>query len=208
MKTLIRRAKRILAHELHSLRHRYLDNFIFIHINKTGGSSIEKALNIPFAHRTALEKIEKIGRQQWENKYTFTIVRNPWDKVVSHYHYCLQKDKTVIGVRISTIGFADWVKLFYGNKDSLHGKAPTRMFMPQSNWITDHDGQILVNFICRFENLNDDFNYVCGKLGKTAILPHVKPSNHGNYRDYYDEETIEMVACWFSKDIENFGYRW
>ena len=70
-----------------SMKYRHLDRFVFIHINKTGGSSIAKALNIPSVHRTAQEKIEEIGQKNWDRKLTFTVVRNPWDKVVSLYHY-------------------------------------------------------------------------------------------------------------------------
>ena len=81
-----------------------------------------------------------------------------------------------------------------------------KMFQPQSDWITDLNGKILVNYICRFENLDDDFSYVCRKLGKSVSLPHVKASEHGHYSDYYDEETIKIVASWFKKDIQNFGY--
>ncbi len=190
--------------KLHTLRHHYIDKFVFIHINKTGGSSIEKALRIPFEHKTALEKIKEIGRRQWERRYTFTVVRNPWDKVVSHYHYRVQTNQTNLGVK--NIEFRDWVRLTYGNKDPFYYDKP-KMFMPQYNWITDHDGNILVDFICRFENLSYDFDYVCKKLGKAVSLPHTKASKHSHYSDYYDEETIGIVASWFKKDIQNFGYR-
>jgi chondroitin 4-sulfotransferase 11 len=179
------------------------DNFIFIHINKTGGSSIEKALNLPFEHKTALEKIEEIGHQQWESKFTFSVIRNPWDKVVSHYHYRVQTNQTGLGAK--TIGFKEWVKLSYGNKDPFYYDQP-RMFMPQFDWLADEGGRVLVGFICRFENLDDDFNVVCSKIGRRANLPHLKASQRGNYRDYYNEETIEIVARWFCKDIESFGY--
>lgn len=180
-----------------------LNSFIFIHINKTGGSSIEKALNLPFEHKTALEKIGEIGRQQWDSKFTFSVIRNPWDKVVSHYHYRVQTNQTGLGV--NSIGFKEWVKLSYGNKDPLYYDKP-KMFMPQFDWLTDDGGRVLVDFICRFENLADDFNVVCRKIGRNPSLPRLKASMRGNYSDYYDTESIEIVARWFSQDIENFGY--
>lgn len=179
------------------------DNFVFIHINKTGGSSIEKALNLPFEHKTALEKIAEIGRQEWESRFIFSVIRNPWDKVVSHYHYRVQTNQTGLGV--NTIGFKEWVRLAYGNKDPLYYDKP-KMFMPQVDWLTDGNRRILVDFICRFENLDEDFRVVCSEIGRNASLPHLKASKRGNYRDYYDSKTVEIVARWFSKDIENFGY--
>ena len=185
------------------LRHRNFDKFIFIHINKTGGSSIEKALNIPPEHLTALEKIEELGRKNWERRFSFTVIRNPWDKVVSHYHYRVQINNIDLSVR--PIGFKEWVKRTYGIQDVFYYDNP-KMFMPQSDWITDHNGRVLVDFVCRFENLDDDFSYVCEKLRKSTNLPHIKASKRGKYGNYYDEETIEIVARWFSKDIERFGY--
>jgi len=204
MRNLLIKSINYFPRKLRALRNRYFDNFIFIHINKTGGSSIEKALKLPLEHLTALEIIKKIGCKQWQNRFTFTVIRNPWDKVVSHYHYRVQTNQT--NLRVRTIEFKEWVRLTYGNKDSFYYDNP-KMFMPQSDWITDHEGQVLVDFICHFENLDDDFSYVCKKLGKKAVsLAHIKGSKRGNYRDYYDDETIEIIARWFSRDIEDFGY--
>lgn len=80
--------------------------------------------------------------------------------------------------------------------------------MPQSDWITDNDGSILVDFVGRFENFNEDFNTVCKQIGKNNLsLPHVKSSKRENYREYYDDLTMKIVEQWFSKDIDKFGYR-
>jgi len=81
MNKVLTKASRIIQ----SIKYRHFDRFVFIHINKTGGSSIEKALNIPLEHKTALEKISEIGHINWTMKHSFTVIRNPWDKVVSHY---------------------------------------------------------------------------------------------------------------------------
>jgi hypothetical protein len=64
--------------------------YVFIHINKTAGSSIEAALGLQLSHFSAREVIASIGEETWKNVFKFTVVRNPWDKVVSHYHYRVQ----------------------------------------------------------------------------------------------------------------------
>ncbi len=156
---------RLLGEKARAIRHRYFDKFVFIHINKTGGSSIKKVLDLPFEHVTALEKIASLGREQWDRRFTFTVIRNPWDKVVSHYHFRLQKK------RIAEIEFKDWVKKTYRDHMAPFYDVP-KMFMPQTDWISDKDGNILCDSICRFENLKDDFNEVCQRLGKTVFLPH------------------------------------
>lgn len=81
------------------------------------------------------------------------------------------------------------------------------MFMPQMDWITDENGRILVDEIVHFENLNSEFSVMLKKLGRNTSLPHVKKSNRGSYKEYYDPETIEIVRKWFERDIEIFGYQ-
>lgn len=196
------RPKRLIRLYNH-FRHRYFDDFFFIHIAKNGGRSIETALKIPFMHEMALEKIERLGRREWERRFTFTVVRNPWDKVVSHFHF-LSQTKTG-NFALKPIEFKKWVNLAFDKQDPFYQDDP-KIFMCQSDWVSDHDGKILLDYICRFENLQDDFSHVCKVLGKKAELPHINASKHKNYRDYYDEESRKIVANWYSKDIQNFNY--
>ncbi len=186
-----------------SIRHRCMDRFVFIHINKTGGSSIEKALHLRFEHKTVLEKIEELGTDQWKRRLTFTVIRNPWDKVVSHYCFRVKTNQTNLAA--NTIPFTEWVKLAYGHNDPFYYDEP-RMFMPQFRWITDTEGGILVDFICRFEYLEEDFRKICKKINKNVRLSHLKSSDRGNYENYYDSETKEIIKEWFSEDIDRFGY--
>lgn len=204
MPTLLQDPKIWLIRRWIDWRHRHLDAFFFIHINKTGGSSIKMALKIPSEHKTALEKIEEAGRKTWEKRYTFTVVRNPWDKVVSHYHYRVQTGQT--GLSEQPVSFKEWVALTYGKQDPRYYNKP-KMFMPQLDWISDQQGNVLVDDICRFENLQEDFQRVCQRIGKEASLPHLKASQRGHYREYYDAETVQIVADWFEKDIQYFEYQ-
>ncbi|MEM8721077.1 MAG: hypothetical protein AAGE84_17555 [Cyanobacteria bacterium P01_G01_bin.39] len=80
------------------------------------------------------------------------------------------------------------------------------MFLPHYDWISDQEDKILVNFICHFENLSQDFDCVCNQINKNTKLPHFKATKRGNYRDYYEADTREIVASWFAKDIQNFDY--
>lgn len=203
---LIKRIYRTLGRiplEVWRWKHNQFDSIVFIHINKTGGSSVASSLSLPHEHKTALEKIAELGESRWNSKYTFTIVRNPWDKVVSHYHYRVKTNKT--GLNDKPIGFRQWVELSYRNKDPAYYDNP-KMFMPQIDWISDAEGQILVDKVCFFETLEKDFNNLCYQLGVTAPLPHLKASNRSHYRDYYDKRTAKIVAQWFAADLEIFGY--
>lgn len=63
----------LLRQRYYAFRRVYLDPFVFIHINKTGGSSISTALRLPIEHKTAAEKIAQIGARRWDRRFTFTF---------------------------------------------------------------------------------------------------------------------------------------
>jgi hypothetical protein len=187
-----------------TLRERHLRPYVFVHINKTGGSSIEKALGIGLDHSTALEKYHQLGPRAWQRKFTFTMVRNPWDKVVSHYHYRVRTNQTGLGDR--AIPFDQWLQRCYVDHDPRYYDQP-RMFMPQRQWLINEEGELLVEFIGRFENIEADFHQICERLGTDAQLGHAKPSSRGSYRDYYDANSEALVREFFAEDLELFGYQ-
>jgi hypothetical protein len=203
MKSLYKQLRRSLRHRYADFQSRFLHDFVFIHINKTGGTSIEKALGAKFDHRTALEKRAAIGERAWARKFTFTVVRNPWDKVVSHYHYRVQTQQA--GFAGTPPPFPEWVRRAYGERDPRFHDQPL-MFLPQMDWIADGEDRVLVEFVGRFERLEQDFQHICQRLGRQASLPHLKPSRHGHYRDYYDDEARGIVAERFARDIRALGY--
>jgi chondroitin 4-sulfotransferase 11 len=179
--------------------------FIFIHINKTAGTSIGKAIGLSLKdHLTAREVIARIGMDKWGTAYKFTLVRNPWDKVVSHYEYRRKKNKTEIASR--NIPFSEWVRMTYGeNKDTFYYNNP-RSFQPQVEWLKDNEGNISIDFIGKFESINKDFHQIKTIIGLDAELPHLNASERVDYLSYYDDETRDVVARWFREDIEVFGY--
>jgi hypothetical protein len=188
---------------LADLRARYFLGYAFVHINKTGGSSIEQALGLPFQHKTAVEMRDEIGARRWAGRFTFSVVRNPWDRAVSHYYYRIQTNQT--GLRDRPIPFGDWVEGVYAERDPRYYDKP-RMFMPQLHWLLDENDRIMVSAVARFETLREDFGEICRLVRRPAQLPHLKSSRRPHYREAYTDRSAELVARWFAEDIEEFGY--
>jgi hypothetical protein len=179
-------------------------NYVFIHINKCGGGAIEAALGLPWLHMTAAECIGVLGRERWDSLFSFSFVRNPWDKVVSHYHHRVKTNQTGLGE--NPLEFNDWVRLSYGENDPRYYDKPV-MFMPQQDWLTDVQGNQAVRYIGRFESLQRDFDEVCTLLGLgRKVLPSVRKSVRSSYQSYYNPQTREIIAGWFEKDIKAYGY--
>ena len=78
---------------------------------------------------------------------------------------------------------------------------------PQIDFVFNANQNKLTNFVGRCEDMQYDFDYVCGKIGIPKIeLPHRNPTKHKHYSEYYDDETRSIVAEKYAKDIEYFGY--
>jgi chondroitin 4-sulfotransferase 11 len=179
--------------------------YIFIHINKTGGTSVTSAIGLSKkSHYTVKEVIALIGSETFDKAYVFTIVRNPWSKVVSHYKYRVKTNQTNLGAK--TISFKQWVSATYGvDKDLFYYDNP-KMFAPQVEWLKDGKGAVCANDIIKFETLNKDFERVAKVIGVKFELPHLNATKNDSYQDYYDDDTIEIVRNHFREDIELFDY--
>lgn len=180
-------------------------NYVFIHINKTAGTSIVDVIGKPFRkHLTVKDVINVIGQQKWDQAYKFTVIRNPWDKVVSQYKHAIKMNSNSMAKK--SIEFGDWVACTYGEpKDPFYyGRA--QMFFPQVEWLKNFQDKIDVDKIIRFENLNEGINEVFKTLSIDSNLPHLNETYKTNYRDFYDNESKQIISEWFREDIQLFGY--
>jgi hypothetical protein len=202
------------------ISHRY--KFIFTKISKTASDTIQ--LTLPqenSAHLGHWHLIDDID-ERTKDYFKFTIVRNPWDRLVSFYAFCIKTSRTPAYNNLKK--FKDFVldstnKYHVDPKWCKHSPALEKLLSTertkercrlesQLDWISDDDGKILVDFIGRFENLQEDFNIVCDKIGiPHRKLPHKNKTKHKHYTEYYDEETRQIVAELHAKDIEYFGYK-
>lgn len=192
-------------------------NLIIIPTRKCGGRSVEAALK-PFmlpehvelfnmgtmsGHHTVLTD-EKYGTWTVDtaNSDICVLVRNPFDKMVSNYFYSRKGSLIWNGAQLT---FADFVKHVAQENQSAHWEAHTKT---QSVEFITFGGEILPHRTIRFESLEDDFNRVTNEYNLATTLPRINQSraDTGQYREYYTDETIEIVETLFSDDLEYYGY--
>ena len=181
-------------------------NFVFIHINKTAGTSINDNIKMyAKPHYTVKEVQEKIGLD-WFHAFTFTVVRNPYDRVVSQYVY--RKKYNFENIRTNNISFDEWVKFTYKEKRPEFRKDRRKFFSTQKEWLLNKMGKIDIDYIIRFENLNEDYKVVQEKIGIKKKLQHYNKTERKPYKNYYSAESKKIIEDYFKDDFEEFNYKY
>jgi len=182
----------------------YEHKFIFIHIPKTGGLAITKTI-LPTGTRLS-EKCHETECKSNLDFFRFAFARNPWDRFASMYLYFKKfgQGKSSNDLHSGEIvNRFDSFRNFTINLNNVYSEFKSSHWQSQTAWFESR-----VDFIGRFESLQEDFNIVCGKIGiPKQKLPHENKSKHKHYTEYYDDETREIVAEKYAKDIEYFGYK-
>jgi hypothetical protein len=161
---------------------------------------------------------EDIIKGKYTTHFKFTFVRNPWDRILSCY---LNKiDKYLSDVLLNENGIIRSINKYHkiDNNFNFEKFVKTIEKIPDSEadphfrsqylYITDKNGKLLVDFIGKFENLNEDFKFVGRKIGlDNKNLPEIMKTSHKNYREYYTEEIKNIIARRYKKDVELFNYK-
>ena len=149
-------------------------------------------------HAAALEIKNILSKEIFDSYFKFGFARNPWDIEISRYYYILSAKnhrhyKTVNQLK----NFDKYLEWRISIKD----------IKKQKDFFTDEKGNIIVDYIGKFETLNNDFNYIANKLKlENVALPHKNQSQHRNYREYYNNHAKKIGEELFKDDIEFFNY--
>lgn len=185
---------------------------IFIHIPKTGGTSVARALYGHGARHRMLRTMELADRQRFNAYFKFAFVRDPYDRLVSAFYYLLQcpLDSFDGWWRTRFLGtldtFDQFVDALSASPRLRRAAASHPAFMPQYRFIQSVDGQIKLDFLGRYERLQEDFDIVASRLGKQVTLGHEKQSRHAHFANYYTQETAAVVAKLYRDDFGLLGY--
>ena len=205
----------------------YERNFLFVHVPKTGGTSIRAVLGQHchnpkvFWSNRVLAKVgievnyltrdyrklqfrthDRIANAQrllptdvYERLFKFAFVRNPWDLLVSLFKFIRKTESHKRHRLVSKMEFSEFIDF-----------AVTKQIAHQSRLISDNRGNILTDFIGRFENLTQDVQIILQKTGIPAKLPHLNRTPTSCYQDFYSALSKEKVAIAYQVDIDAFEY--
>ena len=160
--------------------------------------------------------------------FTFTFVRNPFDRLVSAFNHVVMENLIRIQLKNETIKQKHLFMLFdlfvmrglkNWDKDDISMQSASSHWMPQSFFV-EFDGYQMVDFVGKYENLETDWKYVANKIQVSEELPFVGISMTGkeykktreliqniHYSEFYkNQEIIDIVREFYKRDIELFNY--
>ncbi len=204
--------------------------YLFIHAPKTGGTSMALALearamkddimlgDTPKArqrrhrvkpapesgrlwkHSTLADLDGLVGHEELDGLFIFTMVRNPWDRMVSYYHWLRTQRFANPSVDLAkSLAFDAFI--------AAPQVAQSFERAPAASYVTDARGVERARLYIRLEYLEEDLAPLEAHLGFKLDVPHANRSDRApDYRSAYDAKTRALVARICARDIAQFGY--
>lgn len=151
-----------------------------------------------FNHMPAADIRDKVGNKIWNEYFKFCVIRNPFDKVVSHFFF-LEKQRSA------------------GPEDAGKLVERFRKWIAEGGFPIDRDkylidGEICVDYFIRFEDLENGIRQVCERV-KVPFEPERLPKLKAGIRDssiplsdFYNAETTQLIAKAYEFELDTLGY--
>ncbi|MDB4279642.1 sulfotransferase family protein [Paraglaciecola sp.] len=178
----------------------YIEEYINSDTGIVGYRGLSRSNQRFYNHIPAYNLREELGNDIWDKYFKFTVIRNPFDKMVSAFFHFEKHRKldTYSSDKLTDVErFRNWVK---GG-----GKVIDKH-------IYSIEGKVAVDYVIRYENLRRDLESVCKKINldfDSNDLPNLK----SEFRDrslpakaFYDLETEQLVRKSYDFEIQHFGY--
>ncbi|GFM34410.1 sulfotransferase family protein [Desulfovibrio subterraneus] len=208
----LRRFRNIVAAEVLNLAYTgkanvVSSNALFIHIPHNAGEAISSAFGLSSSdHYTARELNWWMGKRCYERFFTFCFVRNPYDRFLSLYRNARSPREE------SEHSAADYELLRNADLETcaellLLGKL-SRQWHPQTSWFLNDTGEIIVDYIGRYETLNEDLAFVSQRIcGEYLLMPDRHTAgNDKAYRRILPDSVTDALSRYYMQDMAMLGY--
>lgn len=183
----------------------YSDQYKFIYyaIPKTASRSIQEYLKgYGIRSRTGwnpnhdnyAQVKEKLGDEKNKNYLKFSFFRSPWSMLISHYFF----NRSKLNLPPHKKAVIEWLNTYRGD--------------PYIPYLFDENGNVILDFIGKLENINEDFKIICEQLGIPApkTITHVGKQNvkgRVHYKEYYEDPAlVAKISNAFSKSNSILKY--
>ena len=182
-----------------------MNDYLFIRIPKTASTSICHVLR-PIEHKRAVEWKEQLG-SEWDNKLTFSVVRDPYDRFISMYYFFsvfgkAQKDNGTIKKQ----DVNDWLEQH--EISETEGLPDYEFIKPQADYLHDEKGNLMVKRLIKFENLSEEWPALLQEIGREfEPLPvkrkgWLRPDNV-----VLTDLSKQKIHDYYQRDFELLGYK-
>ncbi|MCP3932317.1 MAG: sulfotransferase family protein [Bacteroidetes bacterium] len=172
-----------------------------------------------YGHMPAKRIRDLIGQDVWDDYYKFTVIRNPYDKLISGYFFKEKRKKNytykkrTVKIVKKLLGIGDPISRVTGNTEIER----FRCWLREGGDVIDRDKYLIdekecMDYFIRFENLHEGIRHVCDRLSisyEPTRIPQFKKGirhNRLEVKDYYDDETIRIVQSKYAWELKRFGY--
>lgn len=188
--------------------------------HKCASSTIRNALekidnfNLSFHWGVKSKEYKNDEFKNYSDYLVFACIRNPYERAVSSWIY-LQRNFPFERKFTKGLSLKETFKnlpqandKLYTTLDSQSNHDYRHITQQQVDTLLNKKGEFITDTLLRVENLQEDFNSVCDKIGiPRQTLTHVNKTNHKHYTEYYDDETRKIVSEKYENDIECLGYK-
>ncbi|RBW46957.1 hypothetical protein DS885_05470 [Psychromonas sp. B3M02] len=210
--------------------------FVFVHVPKAAGTSVTnvlakyttyKDLEIGGTHfgesiqpayknrfglckHSAASNIRNvIGQDAWDNMYKFSIVRNPYDRVISTYKFLLKWGGTPAPIKEKLESFKD-INEYVLSSMWEDSDGPDSIFRPQVFWLTDVNdrNKVIVDYVGKLETLDEDLARIMSQIEGVSVDVNESPQlnkTEGSYK--LNEKAIEKINSFYARDFAFLGYK-
>lgn len=188
---------------------------VFVHVPKVAGASVNEVLYGRLMGHFTIQQFRRWAPEDVGQLPTFSLVRNPWDRIVSAYRFVCTGRGVGGNVtaairhksRYSGSAFSSFERFVFEWLAPRRTEVLDGVFRPQSLYLLDSDGKVALTHVGRLERMQETEQWLSETLCRKVLIPHNNRSGYDlSYRGSYTPKLIQAVSEIYADDINLFGY--